>query len=126
MNLADLALVAIGGALGASARYVVGKVFGPLADVTVPWHTLFANVTGSLLIGLFVVLAARHGWPAWWRPFLAVGVLGGYTTFSTFSLEVVELALKGQTGLAAGYALGSAAAAVAGAALGVFIGRALA
>lgn len=122
----DLALVAAGGAVGSATRYLVGKAMGPTADASVPWHTLTVNATGAFLLGLLVVVAARAGWPAWWRPLIAVGVLGGYTTFSTFSLETVELALTGRPVVAAGYAFGSLAAGLAGAALGIVLGRTVA
>lgn len=122
----DLALVAAGGAVGSATRYLVGKAMGPSADASVPWHTFAVNVSGAFLLGLLVVVAARAGWPAWWRPLIAVGVLGGYTTFSTFSLETVELALTGRPVVAAGYAVGSLAAGLAGVALGIVVGRAVA
>jgi CrcB protein len=125
LQVRDLALVALGGAVGSLARYAVGRVMGPQADVTVPWHTFAVNVTGAFAIGLLLVVAARSGWPGWWRPLIAVGVLGGYTTFSTYSLEVVELALRGNGVLAAGYALGSLAMGVAACGLGIALGRSL-
>lgn len=120
-----MALVALGGAVGAVARYLVGKAMGPTADSSVPWHTLFVNITGAFVLGLLIVTAARAGWPSWWRPLIAVGVLGGYTTFSTFSLETVELALTGHAGVAAAYAMGSLAAGLLGAWFGVLFGRSL-
>jgi fluoride exporter len=125
MDWRDVLLVAVGGAVGSVMRYGVGKVMGPAADNAVPWHTFAVNVTGAFVIGLLLVLAARQGWPGWWRPLLAVGVLGGYTTFSTFSLEVVELALRGQAGLAAGYAVGSVVLGLVGCAAGIALGRAV-
>ena len=125
MNWRDVALVAVGGAVGSILRYGVGKIMGPTADTGLPWHTFAVNVTGAFAIGMVLVLAARHGWPGWWRPLLAVGVLGGYTTFSTFSLEVVELALHGQTLAATGYAAGSVVAGLAGCFVGIMLGRAL-
>jgi CrcB protein len=121
----DLALVAVGGAFGSVLRYSVGRLMGPQADVTIPWHTLAVNVTGAFAIGLLLVIAAKGGWPGWWRPLIAVGVLGGYTTFSTFSLEVVELALHGRIAASAAYAGGSLAAGVAGCAAGIAVGRSL-
>lgn len=122
----DIALVAAGGAGGAVLRYLVGRWMGPTADASFPWHTFAVNVTGAFVLGLALVLAARQGWPAWWRPLIGVGLLGGYTTFSTFSLETVELAMHGSWGTAAGYAFGSLAAGLAGAALGIALGRAMA
>lgn len=120
----DIALVAAGGAAGSVLRYYVGKAMGVRADAVIPWHTFAVNATGAFAIGLLVVVAARSGWPGWWRPLLAVGVLGGYTTFSTFSLEVVELMMRGNTGSAAAYGFGSLAAGVLGCAAGIYLGRA--
>jgi len=124
-QLRDVLLVAAGGALGSMLRYYVGRLMGPQADTSVPWHTFAVNITGAFVIGLLIVLAAKGGWPGWWRPLIAVGILGGYTTFSTFSLEVVELALRGNTGTAVAYAVGSLAAGVAGCAAGIVVGRAV-
>lgn len=124
-HLRDILLVAVGGAVGSVARYGVGKLMGPTADSTVPWHTFAVNLTGAFVLGLLIVLAARQGWPGWWRPLVGVGLLGGYTTFSTFSVEVVELALRGAWATAGLYGLGSLVAGVAGAAAGIFLGRAV-
>lgn len=121
----DLLLVAAGGALGSAARYGVGKLIGPQLSGQVPWQTFIVNATGAFLIGLLLVAAARLGWPGWWRPFLAVGILGGYTTFSTFALETVELAMRGSYLTAGGYAVGSLAVGLVAAAAGIFFGRAL-
>ena len=121
----DVALVATGGAIGAVVRYAVGRIMGPTADASIPWHTLAVNVSGAFTLGILIVLAAKWGWPGWWRPLLAVGVLGGYTTFSTFSVEVVELALHGRYGASIAYALGSLGAGVLAAVTGIAAGRAL-
>lgn len=125
MNYRDLMLVAAGGAAGSALRYLAGKAMGPQSDVGVPWHTFAVNISGAFVLGLLVVLAGRQGWPGWWRPLIAVGVLGGYTTFSTFSLEVVELALHGRLVAAGAYGLGSLAAGLLGCALGITLGRSL-
>lgn len=125
MDWRDLAFVAAGGAVGSMMRYGVGKLMGPTADNVIPWHTFLINLTGAFAIGLLIALAARQGWPGWWRPLVAVGVLGGYTTFSTFSLEVVELALHGQPLLAGAYAGGSTVLGVAGCFAGLMLGRAV-
>jgi len=124
-HLRDVLLVAAGGALGSVLRYGASKLAGPPGDAAVPWHTFAVNVTGAFVLGLLIVAAARGGWPGWWRPLVGVGVLGGYTTFSTFSLEVVELALHGAGWTAAAYAAGSLVAGVAGAASGALLGRAV-
>jgi CrcB protein len=123
--LRDLLLVAAGGAIGSALRYSIGSVMGPTADTAFPWHTFLINMTGSFAIGLLLVAAARLGWPGWWRPLLALGVLGGYTTFSTFALESVELMLRGSYATAAAYSIGSLAVGLAAAAAGIFLGRAI-
>jgi len=124
-GMRDLILVATGGAVGAAARYGVGRLMGPQLTGAIPWHTFIVNATGAFAIGLLLVAAARLGWPGWWRPLLAVGILGGYTTFSTFALETVELALRGSYGTAGLYAFGSLAVGLAAAAAGIFLGRAV-
>lgn len=121
----DVTLVAVGGAVGSSLRYGVGRLMGPTADAAFPWHTFLINATGAFLIGLLLVTASRLGWPGWWRPLLALGLLGGYTTFSTFALETVELALRGSWGTAGIYAIGSVCVGIAAAAAGIFVGRAV-
>jgi CrcB protein len=123
--LRDLLLVAAGGAAGSALRYGIGSVMGPTSDAAFPWHTFLINVTGSFAIGLLLVAAARLGWPGWWRPLLALGLLGGYTTFSTFALESVELMLRGSYATAAAYSLGSLTLGLAAAAAGIFVGRSL-
>ena len=111
-------LAALGGALGALARWGVATAL-PHSPGGWPWATLLVNLTGCLLMGALVaVLTARSPEPPWARPFLAVGVLGGYTTYSAFAVEVVELADAGAGVLAAGYVLASVAGGVLAAALG--------
>lgn len=124
--LRDVLLIAAGGAAGSVARHLVGRAMGTAPAGQVPWHTFAVNASGAFAIGLLIVLSARMGWPGWWRPLIAVGVLGGYTTFSTFSIEVVELAMRGSWWTAAAYGGGSLATGVAAAACGILVGRALA
>jgi fluoride exporter len=110
-------LAALGGALGALARWGLAEVLPSPGGW--PWATLLVNLTGCLLIGaLFAGLAARSPEPSWARPFLAVGVLGGYTTYSTFAVEVVRMADDGALVLATGYVLLSFVGGVAAVALG--------
>ena len=120
-------LVMLGGAIGAALRFHLGGVtiraFGPYF----PWGTLIANVSGGLAMGLLAGTLARigsHNEP--WRLFIGVGVLGGYTTFSAFSLETFGMIERGQYALAASYVLISVAGAIAGLAAGVLLLRAVA
>ncbi|MFS0772125.1 fluoride efflux transporter CrcB [Sphingomonas sp. 1P08PE] len=114
----SLILVMLGGALGSGARHLTGRAALALMGPDLPWGTLTVNLAGGLLMGILVGVLTRTTAPEGWRLFLAVGVLGGFTTFSSFSLDVVTLAQRGQIGMAAGYALlsvaGSIAALVAG------------
>ncbi|MGB3681340.1 MAG: fluoride efflux transporter CrcB [Rubrobacteraceae bacterium] len=87
----SLLYVALGGALGASARYLVGAWLGAWLGPGFPWGTLFANMSGSFLIGVVLVLVDGGTLPEGARPLLAVGLLGGYTTFSSFSHESLRL-----------------------------------
>lgn len=92
--------VALGGALGSLARYGVGK----LNPSDYPYHTLFVNITGSFIMGILVGLGAGAiALPEPWRTFIVIGVIGGYTTFSSFSLDTLMLIERGQVATAAGY-----------------------
>ena len=93
--------VALGGAIGALLRYQTGRLLtywlGPNTVTAFPWATLTVNVLGSLVMGLLAGYLARHGQGGeQWRLFLGVGVLGGFTTFSAFSLEMMLLIERGQ------------------------------
>jgi fluoride exporter len=113
-------LAALGGVLGALARSGTAELL-PSSPAGWPWATLLVNLTGCLLLGaLLAVLAGRSPEPAWARPFLAVGVLGGFTTYSAFAVEVVERADAGAWPVAAGYV----AASVLGGVLAVAAGAA--
>ncbi len=87
----NVLLVAIGGAIGAAARYLAGLWIAARFGADFPWGTFFVNVTGSFLIGIVLVLVERGTLPGEARLFLAVGILGGYTTFSSFSYETLQL-----------------------------------
>lgn len=104
----NLLLVAMGGAAGASARYLVGvaslRVFGP----GFPWGTLIVNVLGSFAMGVVaVMLMERAGAWARYAPLVMTGVLGGFTTFSAFSLDALTLLERGRPAAAAGYVAAS-------------------
>ncbi len=103
-----LGQVALGGALGASARYLTGVAAVRVMGHGFPWGTLTVNVAGSFLMGVLVVLLA-HLNATRLAPFLMTGVLGGFTTFSAFSLDVMTLFERGQPATAGLYILGSVA-----------------
>ena len=108
MNFQFILAVAAGGAIGSVTRYLVGIGSGKLFGINFPWGTLIINVTGSFLIGLFVGLfATRWDLPQAMRIFLTVGICGGYTTFSTFSLDAFHLMERGEAFAASAYMLGS-------------------
>ncbi len=115
--------VAIGGALGASGRYLTNVAMARLLGHGFPWGTLSVNILGSFLMGLLVeVLAQKGGMRA--APFLMTGVLGGFTTFSAFSLDALTIYERGQTALAAGYVLASVLLSLLAIGLGLAAGRA--
>lgn len=83
-------LVAIGGALGSVFRYSIGILFSSFSLTTFPWGTLFVNITGSFLMGI-VFFISKDFISEEFKLFLSVGLLGGYTTFSAFSLDVINM-----------------------------------
>ncbi|MDE2597576.1 MAG: fluoride efflux transporter CrcB [Sphingomonadales bacterium] len=104
--------VALGGALGAWLRFLTGRAWtaaiGPVTASAFPWATLTVNIAGSMAMGLLAGWLARHGSGGeGWRLLLGVGVLGGFTTFSAFSLELALMVERGQLLTAALYAGGS-------------------
>ncbi len=116
-------LVACGSALGGTVRYWLSGLIANRIGQTFPWGTLFINVTGSLAIGFFATLTGPEGRlfvPGPWRQFFMVGICGGYTTFSSFSLQTLTLAQGGEW-LAAALNIGLS---VAFCLLGVWLGHA--
>jgi CrcB protein len=119
--------VAAGGALGSVARYLVGIASTKAFGLAFPWGTLIINVAGSFLIGAFVELfALKADLPQEARVFLSVGICGGFTTFSTFSLDAYVLMQRGEWGPAAGYVLGSVLLSIGGLIAGLYVVRAAA
>ncbi len=124
-------LVALGGAAGAWARYLVGRativLIGPVRASDFPYATLTTNVLGSFAMGLLAGWLARHGQGGeTWRLLLGVGLLGGFTTFSSFSLEFALLVERGALAQAATYVALSLAAGFAGLFAGLALMRAAA
>ena len=107
-NLSLILAVAAGGALGSVARYLMGIGATRLFGLAFPWGTLIINILGSFLIGAFVELfALKWDLPQEGRVFLTVGICGGFTTFSTFSLDTWVLMERGEWWLATAYIVGS-------------------
>ncbi|HEV8389574.1 MAG TPA: fluoride efflux transporter CrcB [Dongiaceae bacterium] len=110
MSVAITVWVALGSAIGGVARYWCSGVIARLVGETFPWGTLIVNVIGSFLIGLIATVSGTDGRfivPAEARQFLMVGILGGFTTFSSFSLQTLTLARDGQWFLVGANIVGS-------------------
>jgi CrcB protein len=119
-----LLLVAIAGAVGTAARYGLDVTFSRDAH-HVPWVTFAINVSGAFALGAVVAVLDAHP-HATLRPIITIGLLGGFTTFSTLSLETYRLLDRGHLALAAAYSLGSLATGLVAVTLGVAIGRVVA
>ncbi len=118
-----LLLVALGGAVGSSLRYLVGRL-AMGASVGWPWGTFAVNLLGGLAMGLLATTLGRSASGGeHFRLLLGVGVLGGFTTFSAFSLETYNMITRGDVGLAAAYILLSVAGGVGGVWAGATLGR---
>lgn len=118
-----LSLVAFGGAIGASLRWLTGvAVLRALGPSDFPLAIITVNVIGSFLMGVFVVAAAHRGLTHL-SPFVMTGVLGGFTTFSAFSLETMALIERGQVASASLYILLSVGLSVGALALGLILAR---
>lgn len=118
-------LVMVGGAIGAALRYAVSRALPAFSVSDWPWATFGVNVIGGLLMGVLAAASARHGASEPWRLFAGVGILGGFTTFSAFSLETLTMIDGGRWMLAASYAAASVILSVAALAAGMATVRAL-
>jgi fluoride exporter len=124
MNLQFIVAVAFGGAIGSVARYLVAIGAGKIFGINFPWGILIINVTGSFLIGAFAGLfATKWDLPQAVRIFLTVGICGGYTTFSTFSLDSYSLMERGQLGAALSYMIGSLVLSISALVSGLYLAR---
>ncbi len=118
-----LLVIAAGGAIGGGARYLLSTVIN---HDRFPWATLTANVLGCLLIGVLMVLLLERWRPRRYaRPFLGVGLLGGFTTFSAYTVETHELLVAGRGPAALGYLFGSLALGLTATWLGITLTRRL-
>ena len=121
-------LIALGGALGSVARFSLNGLISSHVGETFPWGTLVINVTGSFAIVFFSVLTGPSGRVfvgTSGRQFFTTGVCGGFTTFSSFSLQTLNLARDGEWAQAGGYAAGSVVACLLGAWLGAICANAI-
>ncbi len=126
MNWANILAVAVGGAIGSVARYLVGVGSGKLFGLDFPWGTLIINVVGSTLIGVFAGLfALKWDAPQTLRVFLTVGICGGFTTFSTFSLDAYYLIERGQILASALYIVSSVVLSIGGLIAALYLIRVL-
>jgi len=117
-------MVAMGGAAGSVARYLFVKLAGAWLGPELPYGTLGVNVIGSLLAGLlYVVLIERVADAAEWRALLMVGVLGGFTTFSAFSVDTMRLLEESGLAFAAGNAAANLCLSLLACAVGIWMGR---
>lgn len=119
-------LVFLGGGLGTMLRHLVNTVSARMFGTAFPYHTFFINVSGSFIMGLIAgYFAFKAGSPQSVRLFLMTGILGGYTTFSAFSLDAALLYERGAVGMAFLYVLGSVSLAIAGLFAGMALIRAI-
>ena len=118
-------IVFLGGGIGAALRHGVNLASARMLGTAFPYHTLFENVTGSLVMGLIAGYFAFRsgGGHQHWQLFLTTGILGGYTTFSAYSLDAVLLYERDAYGLAALYAGGSVLLAIGGLFAGLSLAR---
>jgi CrcB protein len=115
MKAMGFLIVFLGGGIGAALRHGVNLASARMFGLAFPYATLIENVTGSLVMGLLAAyFVSKAGVPQHWRLFMTTGILGGYTTFSAFSLDTALLYERGEIGLALLYVVLSVALAVGG------------
>ncbi|WP_417243592.1 fluoride efflux transporter CrcB [Celeribacter sp.] len=120
--MTPLVQVAIGGAIGASARYLTGLGMARVLGKGFPWGTVTVNFVGSVLMGVVIVVLAHENGNRF-APLIMTGVLGGFTTYSAFSLDAITIFERGEIGLAAAYVIGTLVLALGGIALGLYAAR---
>ena len=118
-------VIGLGGALGSMLRFGIGTLIDSSVQKTIfPWGTIVVNITGCFVIGFFATVSSTDGrWmiPTLWRTFIMIGILGGYTTFSSFTLQTLTLAQAGQLGGAVANVLISVVLCLAGVWLGALL-----
>ncbi|MBN2847189.1 MAG: fluoride efflux transporter CrcB [Coriobacteriia bacterium] len=126
MRVFEIVGIMVGAAIGGGARYVLGGWMVERWGASFPWHTLVINVGGAFLLGLLMALSAERGlMTPQVRLFLGVGLLGGFTTFSTLSYESIALVERGLIVQGAANMLGSAALGLVAVVAGLLVGRAI-
>ena len=121
-------LVFLGGGIGASLRHGVNLLAVQQFGITFPWGTMIVNVVGSFLIGVLAAYFAFRGDAVWTQPlrlFLTTGILGGFTTFSAFSLDFALLFERGEVGQGVAYVLASVVLSLGAIFLGLFLVRSM-
>lgn len=122
--MGQLVAIAFGGAIGALSRFGLQQWLAPIYNGRFPLAIFIANSIGSLCLGLFYVLIVEKGLVSEaWRPFLIIGLLGAFTTFSTFSLDSVSLIEQGEWAMALGNIFANVVVGLIGAYIGMSIGR---
>ena len=127
MALNPLLIVFFGGGLGAALRYIVNQAMGRLVSIEFPLGIMAINISGSLLMGVaagYFAFKAGEDWTQNARLFVTTGILGGYTTFSAFSLDAMLLYERGEVITALVYVVGSVVLSILGLAAGLWIVRA--
>jgi len=127
MALNPLLIVFFGGGLGAALRYIVNQAMGRLVSIEFPFGIMAINISGSLLMGIaagYFAFKAGEDWTQNARLFVTTGILGGYTTFSAFSLDAMLLYERGEAMTALVYVVGSVVLSILGLAAGLWIVRA--
>jgi len=126
VTVTEVLAVVAGAGLGGGARYVLGGWIAERWGTTFPWHTFAINISGAFLLGIVMALSVeRVVLPAPWRLFLGVGILGGYTTFSTLSYESFALIERGLVAAGAANMFGSGIVGLAAVFAGLIVGRML-
>jgi CrcB protein len=122
-------LIFVGAGMGGALRHTVNTACARYCGLAFPWGTVTVNILGSFLMGViagWLAFKAHEGWSQPLRLFLTTGILGGFTTFSAFSLDAMLLWERGDPGTAAAYVMASVLLSIAGLALGLTLIRALA
>ena len=117
------AIVLIGSGLGGMLRHAVNSIMPRLAGTEFPWHTLTVNVVGSLAMGVIAGIALKGHGSSSWMLFLTTGLLGGFTTFSAFSLDAAVFYERGDHASLAVYVLASVGASIVALFVGLYLAR---